>query len=200
MRTHFLIAILATALAACSTTSVVNSWKDPNYTGGPVRSLLVVGVSSQASVRRIFEETFSESLKAQGVAAVPSYTLVPADGQIPEDKLKEAIAKSGAEGVLITRMVGKQTDISTMPVMAPPAVGMRRSYYGYYSNAWVGYYEPMSVQTYSYVIAETTLFRVDGTEPVWSGTTETLEPTDVRKSTQGFAEQMIKTLKKEGVI
>lgn len=56
------------------------------------------------------------------------------------------------------------------------------------------------MQTTEYVDAETTLFRADAPEPVWSGTTRTLKPGDVRKATEDFAKVMIAEMKKEGLI
>jgi hypothetical protein len=186
-------------LAACATTELTNSWRDPKYSGGPIKSIMVVGISNQASVRRAFEDTFARDLTAAGVNAIPSYTLVPADGPMTEDTLKEAVKKSGVEGVLITRMVDKQTEISVTPA-APSYYGMGPWYYGAYSGAWVGYYEPASVQQFNYIVCETTLFHASSPEPVWSGTTRTLEPYDVAKSTEGFAKVMIPALRKATVI
>ena len=193
--------VLVAALSACASTTLDNSWKDPQYSGGPVGKVLVVGISNQASVRRTFEDTFSQALTQAGVQAVPSHTLIPQDGQIPEDVLKKAVEQAGADGVLITRMVGRQTDVAVTPsAMAPPVYGMRRHYNGFYTSSWSGYYEPVTVQQFNYVVTETTLFRTDAPEPVWSGTARTLDPTEVRKATEDFSKVMIPALKKERLI
>jgi len=73
-------------------------------------------------------------------------------------------------------------------------------YYGFYSRAWIGYYEPPIVQQYDVVTAETTVFVKDRAEPVWSGTTETFAPSDLKKETTGFAKVVIKALAKENLI
>jgi hypothetical protein len=193
--------VLSVLLGGCATTEVMNTWKDPQHAGTPLRKVLVVGISNQASVRRAFEDTFAKSLADAGVTAVASHTLVAKDGQIPEDVLQKAVADAGADGVLITRMVGRQTDLQVMPSpMPPPIYGARRYYYGYYTGAWAGYYEPATVQTYRYIVAETTVFRADNAEPAWSATTRTQEPKDVAKATEGFAKVMIPALRKDGVI
>ena len=195
------LALLLAALCGCATTELTNSWKDPGYAGGKVSKILVVGISSQASVRRVFEDTFAQTLLADGVEAISSYTIIPQDGQIAEDILRSAAEKSRAGGVLITRMVGRESELSVTPApMPPPYYGGHRYYYGYYTGAWSGYYEPASVQQFNYVVAETTLFRADAPEPVWSVTTRTLEPRDVRKATQDFAKVIIDALRKEGLI
>ena len=160
---------------------------------------MVVGISNQASVRRTFEDTFAETLKANGVEAVPSYTVVPEDGQMPEDKLRAAVQQSGAGAVLISRMVENQTDI--MVTSAAPIDAYRRtSMSGYYSGAWIGHYEPVSVREFHYVVLETTLFVTEHPEPVWSGTTRTEEMNDIRAATEGFAKPVIAAMKKEGLI
>lgn len=198
---RYFLVVLVSTLSACASTTLDNSWKDPQYGGGPVRKVLVAGISNQSGVRRTFEETFARALTQAGVPAVASYTWIPADGQIAEDVLKKAVEQAGADGVLITRMVGRETDISITPSpMPPPVYGMRPYYYGYYTGAWIGYYEPATVRQYNYIVTETTLFRADAPEPVWSGTARTLEPRDVRKATEGFAKIMIAALRKEGLI
>jgi len=198
-----LFAALAFAMmvAGCATTEVSNTWKDPQYSGSPLRKVVVLGVTRQAGVRRVFEDTFVKSLSAAGVDAVASYTLLPTDGQLPEGALRKAVADSGADGVLIARMVERQTDIQTMPSMvAPSYYGSRRYYYGAYSGAWMGYYEPATVQTFHYILGEITVFHAEKPEPVWTASTRTQEPGDVAKATEGYAEVVIPALKKDGVI
>jgi hypothetical protein len=194
--------VLLAALCGCATTELTNTWKDPQYGGGAVKKVMVVGISNQSSVRRTFEDTFAEMLKANGVEVVPSHTLVPEDGPMPEDRLRAAVAQSGADAVLITRMVERKTEVTVTPAGArPPPAGMRmRGYYGYYSGAWVGYYEPATVHQYDYIVAETTLFAGNNPQPVWTGTTRTMESKDIRGATEGFAKPVIEALKKEGLI
>ncbi|HWH48917.1 MAG TPA: hypothetical protein VN664_14035 [Burkholderiales bacterium] len=202
LRITLVATALAAALCGCATTKLTNSWKDPQYHGGPVKKIMVVGISSQASVRRIFEDTFAENLKANGVEAVPSHTQIVEDGQIAEDRLREAVEQAHADSVLLTRMVERKTEIMITPAepMLPTYGMMRHGYYGYYSGAWLGYYEPATVQHYDYIVAETTLFVADSQSPVWSGTTRTSESDDIRTATEGFAKPVIAALKKAGLI
>jgi len=65
------LAVLWLALAACASTSLVNQWKSPDHVGPAVRKVLVVGVTKQASVRRVFEDEFTAQLRAAGVEAIP---------------------------------------------------------------------------------------------------------------------------------
>ena len=93
----FFVPALVAVLSACASTSIENTWKDPQYSGGPISKVLVVGISTQASVRRAFEDTFGQALTQQGVQAVASYTLIPQDGQIPEETLQKAAVQAGVQ-------------------------------------------------------------------------------------------------------
>jgi hypothetical protein len=189
--------LLAVLLGACASTSLVNQWKSPDYSGGPVRKVMVVGVAKQPSVRRVFEDEFAAKLKAAGVEAIPSYTQIGEDAQADPAVIESIVAKLGADGVLITRLVKqeKQTQVSGYYGPVTPT-----GFHGWYSSAWMGYYEPPTVYQYDVVTLETSLYNVPQSKLVWSGTTETFSPADVKKETAGFADIIIGALRKQGVI
>jgi hypothetical protein len=190
--------VAAIAVAGCASTSLIDQWKSPSYSGPPLKKVLVVGVSTQPGPRRIFEDEFSAALKAAGVDAVPSYTVISEDGRAEQAVLEQAIKDVGADGVLVTRLVKteQKTQISPGYYRPVPTVG----FYGWYSSAWVGYYEPPTVYQYDVVTAETSVYGLNVGELVWSGITETFAPEDVKKETQGFAKVIIEALKKQGLI
>jgi hypothetical protein len=197
------LTVLLSFLPACASTDLTNNWKNPEYAGGPVTNVLIVGIVDHAGVRRAFEDTFAQALAKRGVQAIASYSVIPSPGKISEDKLIKAVEQTGVKGVLITRLVSRETEASYAPAsmgMPPPAYGMRRRYYGYYDAAWNGHYEPAPAQTIEYVVAETALFKPDVQDPVWSGTTRSQRMGDVRKATGDFAEVMIAAMKRDGVI
>jgi hypothetical protein len=185
-------------LAGCASTKLVNQWTSQGHTNAPLRKVVVVGVSKQPSVRRVFEDEFASRLQVARVEAVPSYTLVAEDGQADPAVLEKAVAQVGADGVLVTRLVSVQqkTDVSPGFYRPVPAMG----FHGWYSSAWMGYYEPPTVYQYDVVTAETSLYSPPQSTLVWSGTTETFSPRDVRKETAGFADVIIGALRKQGII
>lgn len=196
---HVFLLIVALIAAGCASTTLTNSWRAPDYSGA-MSSLVVVGVSKQASVRRVFEDEFAAQLRLQGVRAVPSYTLVPEDGPIDKDVLRNAVDSTNADAVIITRLIKVENKVTVTQPGPPLAARYDPYYYGFYSRAWIGYYEPPIVQQYDVVTAETTVFVKDRAEPVWSGTTETFAPSDLKKETTGFAKVVIKALAKENLI
>jgi hypothetical protein len=196
--TALFAALLAGLLAACASTSLVNQWKSPDYTAGPMRKVMVVGVAKQPSVRRVFEDEFVAKLKAAGVEGIPSYTVINEEGQADQGRLEAAVEKVGAEGVLVTRLVKKERDTQVAGGYPGPVAPM--GMYGWYSSAWTGYYEPATVYQYDVLTLETSLYSPKQSKLVWSGTTETFDPTDVKQETAAFADLIIGTLRKEKII
>src|SRR5262245_39473609 len=132
-------ALAVTALllfSACSSTTVVDQWQSPDFKGGPFKRMLVVGVSTQAAVRRIFEDEFVRQLRARGTDAVASYTLIPEDGQVDRARLERAVKEAGADGVIVTRVV--KVEQKTQVVPGTPAPGFGTDFYGFYGTGWGG--------------------------------------------------------------
>jgi hypothetical protein len=197
------LSALLSLVSGCATTDLTSNWKNPEYAGEPATKVLVVGIADHAGVRRVFEDTLAQALTKRGVQAVACYSVIPTRGKVSEEELVKAVERTGVNGVLITRLVRRETETIQAPEsmgMAPAAYGMRTRYYGYYDAAWSGHYEPAMTQTIEYVIAETALFRPEVQQPVWSGTTRSQRMGDVRKATEDFAEVMIDAMKKDAVI
>jgi len=187
-----LLGTIALLLAACASTSLTNSWTDATYKGPPLKKVMVMGVSNQPALRRTFEDEFVKDLKASGVDAVASYQFIPEDGKAEEAKVKEAVKQAGADGVLITRLV--RVDVNTQVTPAnPPTMGM--GFYGGYTGAWGGFYDPPVVTQTDTLVLETNLYGVDASRLLWSGTTDTFAPTNMKQEMPDFAKLIIGQLK-----
>lgn len=198
-RARLLLWGIGLLLVGCASTKLVNVWQDPRYSSGPqLHSVLVIGVTKQAGIRRTLEDEFVRQFQAQGITAVASYTLIPEDGEVPKDRLAQAVKDAGVEGVLITRLVKveRETQIYPGTIGGPPYMG----FYGFYSSAWVGFYEPPQVYSYDVVTSETNLFDARNETLIWSGTSETFSPRDVKKDTRDFASVIIKALEASRLI
>ena len=190
---HVLLLLILTVALGCASTQIVDTWRDPNFSGPPLKSIMVISVTKRASIRRTLEDEFVLEFEAKNVRGVPSYTLIPEDGEVAKERLAQAVKESGVEGVLITRLVKVERRTQVYP--GPPYLG----FYGYYSSAWVGYYEPPQIYTYDVVTAETNLFDAATDRLVWSTTTQTY-PSSVKKDIRDFARLIVKALAEGHII
>lgn len=184
-------------LAACASTTIVDQWQSPGFSGGPFKQILVVGVTKEATVRRIFEDEFVRQLRARGTDAVASYTLIPEDGQVDRPRLERAVKESRADAVIITRIV--KVEHRTQVVPGTPAFpGFGTDIYGHYGTGWggvwTGYASPPAVFQYDEVKVETKLFQAGNAALVWAAQSNVFAPTDARKDSADFASRIIAAL------
>lgn len=184
-------------LSGCAATKLVNEWQAEGGSAGPYASIMVVGISDEAATRRSFEDQFSAKLTQAGVSATPGHTLLPSTGKAEESALLKAVASAGAGAVLMTRVVRieDKTQYKPAQVRMVPAPGL----YGYYTSAWT-YYEPAQVYQYKIAVLETNLWDAKTRQLVWSGTTETFQPGELRKEVDEFSDLLIKTFRGRGLI
>jgi hypothetical protein len=195
---HRLLALAAfLALGACASTTIVEQWQSPDFKGGPFRRILVVGVTQEAAVRRIFEDEFVRQLRARGTDAVASYTLIPEDGQVPRPRLEGAVRESRADAVILTRVLKVEQKTQVVPG-TPAFPGFSTDIYGVYGTGWggvwTGYASPPAVFQYEEVRVETRLFQAGSAALVWAAQSEVFAPTDARKDSADFASRIIAAL------
>ncbi|HEX2261434.1 MAG TPA: hypothetical protein VHJ56_07350 [Candidatus Binatia bacterium] len=197
----FVVAIaVAFVLAGCAATKIVTQWSNPDYASPRFKKILVIGVSKQPSIRRTFEEEFVNKLKALGVDAVPSYLYITEDGQVDEARLNEAVKKANADAVIITRLVRVEKKTEVSPGFYQPAPAIGYGFYGGYSSAWLGYYEPPRIYEYEVYISETSLYDVTKNQMVWTGTAETTDPGDIGNEIKRYVDIVVDALKSKKVL
>jgi len=170
------LAIAALALlAACATSKLVRQEANPAYVGKPLKSVMVVGVTADEIVRRTFEDRVVALLGERGIKAIAGYSAVGTRGRVDEAQLREAIAKSGAEGVMITRVTRIDRSSATLPE-STLAVGYATGFYGYYSGVWQTVSTPAQIVTGpTWTVSETRLFDAKNGALAWTGLVDTRE-------------------------
>src|ERR1017187_10484434 len=64
-------------LSGCLSTSLIDRWKDPAFSGPPLHKMLVVGVQKDDGRRRLWEVGVAAALTLQRVQATASYMVFP---------------------------------------------------------------------------------------------------------------------------
>jgi hypothetical protein len=172
--------VLSTMLfTACVTTTLTSTWKDPSYQGHPGK-VMVIGIARKPLNKRIFEDEFVRQLKARGINAVASYTVMPDEKQADHAVIAEKVKEQGADTVLISRLASKKTVHTYVPgsVTHPPTYyNAWRDYYGY------GYqvvYTPGYTAEDEYAVMESNLYDAVNGKLIWSASSET----EIRGSNQ----------------
>ena len=192
--------LLATlALTGCQTTALQSAWYDPTFTGGPMARITVVAAGLAPANRRLAEDIFSQRLSALRVHAAPGWAVVSDEARNAAVPFTEALRASGAEGVLVVRVLGvdTRTQVNTMMVTTTTAVGPMWGS----SRVWATTTVPVTqVSQYNRWMVETSLYEVSTGRLVWSGITQTLNPSDFQRDVGGFADVIIGQLAARGLL
>ena len=169
-----LAACFAFALNSCApVTQLTSSWADPAAANRNFQKVVVVGVTPQTATRHTFEDAFANELQSRGVTAVASYSF-GSEGQLDKDAALAKMKEIGADGVLVTRLVDKETVENYYPptyssVAAPSAY--YGGWYGYYSMGYSYMTSPGYVEQNQVYRLETNLYDVQNDKLAWSGLT-----------------------------
>lgn len=211
---YVVAAMMAVLAAGCATraTTIEAQWVSPSLAGkAKVQNVLVVGALRDSSQRRMLEDRVTEVLKAGGVKATQSYTLVP-DGSLSEEQLRDAVSRAGATHVLVSSVTGTTTNVQvtqqmvmgpgwgpgwgSSSMMGPGWGGMSR----YHGAAWSRSITP-DVRTTQNLHGDTRLFDAKSSEVVWSAATTTVTGWDsVPSMIDQFARLIVDTLRKDALI
>ena len=171
------LAVAALALlASCASSRMVTQQANPDYVGKPFKSVMVVAVTADELVRRTYEDRIVAHLGRRGLKGIPGYSVIGSRGKVEEAELRQAIARSGAEGVLITRVTRVDRSTASTPgTTVEMGIGWG-GFYGYYAGTWQTVSIPSQTSTGpSWTASETRLFDAKNGALAWTGIVDTPE-------------------------
>jgi hypothetical protein len=183
-------------LAACQSTSIKSAWYDTTYTGGVIKKMVVIASDGTTSDSRVFEDIVVQKFAAAGIMAVPGYSTVPPTSRAAEGPFAAAVAATGADAVLMVRLlrIDTKTQVSTM-MMPGPMYGPWGGFYG-----GPGWYPATDVTQYDVATVETNLYDVGTKRLIWAATTDTINPRNVAQEAPNFADLLIGQLRARGLL
>ena len=201
VRRYALVPLAVWLLAGCASTSLQAAWCDSTYNGPAFKRILVVGVTGSLTARRVFDDIFAQSLKEAGVQGLPGYEFIENASSPSEANFSAGVERSGADAVLLVRLLGVDTKTQVSTTMVPAMYGSPFDGpfgpYGAWGPSW---YAVPNVQQYQVADVEATLFDTKSHRPIWSATTQTFNPTTVAAETPGYAKLVIGQLSARGLI
>ncbi len=197
LKTLVRLAPILLLLASCSTSStkIVSAWKLPET--GPLQfeRIMALVLVQEPSIRRAGEQALVQQITR--AKAVPSYTILNESQLANEEQVKRAVSESGVDGIVVMRPVYNDEETRYVGGSYPTSY---YSFYGYYGWAHPISYSPGYYQTDRLVGVETNIYDTSDGKLVWSGLTQTTNPTDVRKLVADTAKKVRQEMRKYGFI
>ena len=191
-------------LVACSgtKTTIPLTWRNPGYEGVVFTKLLVIGVGEDESARRLFEDEFAEALSSEGAQAKPSWGLLPQSTQLTREEVAAAVQQGDFDAVIVTRIlsIDKEQEYVQGRSYTVPSGYYGSGYYGYYATSYAVVHEPGYFKTNTTFRLETNLYAVGNGGLVWSGQSDTLNPSSIAEVIDSMTKAVSKELREERLI
>ena len=194
--------------ASCSLTNLNAVWKDPQYQGGKLENILVVGESSNQVVRRIFEDEFTANFKKRGTNAIPSYTIFSSEKTVDKNTIESKSRELGIDAMLIARVVDTKTKQQLTP--GPSSYYYRDVYFydwpnpgsRFFSSSYPGRYydDRLYYSEYEVVNLETNIYDTQSGKLIWSALSDTVIGGSTELEINSVVEALMKNLAENQLI
>jgi hypothetical protein len=174
-------------------TSFTSVWKDPQYQGGKVNKVMVIGVSKKPNIRQMFEEEFVKQLKTMGADGVASYTVLPSDKMLEKEAILKQLREANADACLITQLIAREDAIKQeTPKDENLTSQYPRSYNYSYNRGYILEDDAVSLKTDLYNTASEKL--------IWTALSETFVRGDDEEEITTLIGKITENLKKKGLL
>lgn len=167
-----------------------------------LKKILVIAVLENYFIRQEFEDEMERLLAKSGVEGVRSHMVLPPRNELMEGELKQRIKEEDYDAVLVIRPKAfrKETqEVGTKSIYMPPP--MYQSFWPYWDMAFKQYSAKGSyLKENTIVSAEFSLYRTKDETLLWNGETDTVYSKNFGKLARGYANRLVKQLKKDKVI
>jgi hypothetical protein len=195
----FIAVLLFVAANGEASTKLKESWKNPNYSGQPIKTILALGMTKNLETRADFEVALANKMARPGITTIAGTDILlrPTAGPIDMVYLREQIAANKIDAVVVCRLIkvkNRTVDVPGQPYLLP----YYSSFYGYYGAVYPIVYSPDYLIQEKTVQVETNVYSVtspDG-ELIWTGTSDTFDPSSAHQVINGLVELVVKELEK----
>ncbi|MDJ0786602.1 MAG: hypothetical protein QNK05_07315 [Myxococcota bacterium] len=189
-----LVSLCLFVVPGCTSTKMVDTWKAPDLAPADLdfEKVVAIAIFPEESRRRIAEDTLAAA--AQRVPVTAAYRVLSPEDRADVERLRTAVEANGFDGAVVVRLVGQTQTERWVPGT------YSGGFYGYYGGYAGRVYDPGYMVTDTRVQIETSLHDVQTGRLLWSGVSETLNPTKVETTIDEVAAATSKALREEGLL
>jgi hypothetical protein len=195
---YCLAALFALLIAGCATTHLDSQWSSPDFANNKMSGkLLVVGVSRDDTVRRLYEDEMTAQLASRGLTTtVRSYELIPGPLVLGGNTALLKAARDAGANMILSSVVVAREHVDRVISDPMPRYGMNfDGWYGYY---WPYAYVRTEIRSFDRYTVGTSLTDVATGKIMWSARTQTENVDHVDREIKAFASVIVAALVKGG--
>jgi uncharacterized membrane protein YgcG len=197
-----LAATAAVTLAACATTSLQSTWKDPaaaplNLKGKKVAALVVI---DEEALRYAAEDEAAREITAHGAIGIPAYRLLPQAQIRDKERARAVFEKEGIEAVVVLRQVAKEQTLTGSFSASPGYSSFWGPGFWGGGGGWGGGWADGYLRTDTILIVETLVYSLQQNTLVWASQSQTMNPARVGSFVRELSKTLGTEMEKQGLL
>ncbi|WP_439152311.1 hypothetical protein [Winogradskyella sp.] len=205
---YFYTILLAFLLINCSSTQLIDQWKNPDITTYAPAKVLVVGLTSNIAARQKFEDKLKEQLEMRGAEVHTSIAYFKPTFKTEKltekelSKLEKDLINDGFDTIIFSKVVGVEDKIAytkNFDVYDETFVRFKEDYLRYQDV----FYNPDYYEEYTIYHAETGMYCICPTkdrELIWKGYVDIVDPQSIESSASDYVELIIAVLEEQQLV
>ena len=188
----------------CSTTDLVDNWKNPDIDTYEATKVLIVGMTTNAEARKAFEDRLRKEYQSRDIIAVSSYKYFNNEKKTEDDlsKIENRLLADGFDTILFSKIIGSENKQRLSKSYKDIDNTYRRFKDDYYDNQDI-YYNPEYYEQYPVYHAEASLYCICTTkarELIWKGFIDITDPTDIKETVDDYVKLMVFILEENDLL
>ena len=200
-----LIALLS---LGCSSTELVDNWKNPDIVIFDASNVLIVGMTSNYKAQEKFETKMKREFSNRGVEAMRSLDVFDVkftDSERSEEELddmEQSLLDKDFDAILFTKILGSESQETFRKEMADVD-----SYYGKFKDDYLThqdiYYDENYYDEYKVYHAETSLYCIcvgKERELIWRGIIDITDPSNIKSVIDDYITLVVLAMEEQDLI
>ena len=188
--------VMGIVIASCSSTSLMQSWKEVELTHA-YKHLMIIGISDSQQTRQMYEKHFVAELKKRNVTATPSYKLISSKEKMNRETVVAAIEGTEIDAVLVTYLVSADAEMKYRD--SPLGTSYSGTAEGSQISATIVTNRGRS-RTEEVFVLKNDIYDAQSKTLVWSVQTETVAPESVDVVVTEVTELLIDRMFSDGIV
>ncbi|EDM45178.1 hypothetical protein SCB49_03619 [unidentified eubacterium SCB49] len=210
MKTLFVIiatTLISLSFFGCTSTKLTQQYKNPETDNFLANKVLVVGITADKNLRRIYESDMVDYLEKNEVIAVKSIDFFETSFTDNDQSLKQLneienkLLEAGFDAILFTKITGKESKITLVEAYQNFSKNNQTFEDYYYRNQHV--YRKEQQERYQVYTTETSLFCIcpgKERELLWSGNIELVDANKIKSNINSYINVLFSTLKENNLL
>lgn len=203
MKAYPTLLLIIVLLSGCTSSELVENWKNPDIDTFEAQKVLVIGISPNDDNRKVFERKLVSELKKNGVRAIRSmdffektFTVSP---KTEEEimALESQLIKEGVDAILLSKVLGVEDRITVVNAYRNLDKTFDSFREDYYQNQEI-YQDEDYYEEYQIFHAESSLYCLcpdKDKELIWRGSIDVTEPENIKKAVNDYVKVLVWALK-----